>query len=294
MKDVNGVMTALITPFTPEGAVDEKGLKVLIDRQIEAGIKGICVVAGSGEYVNLTKEEREKVVKLSVQYADHRIYVISGVFEANTASAVESAKMAERNGADAVLVLTPYYNKPSVDGLKLYFKTIAESINIPVIIYNNPGRCTIDLSGMYKDFIDIPNVIGVKECNRDMGVFSSTVQEMSNKWRNILCGDDDIFLPMLSIGAGGTVLTTSNIVPRKWVELYDTFKSNDTEKARSLHYELLPLISAVYTLNHPALVKKCMQMMGLPAGTTRSPLVAPTDKQVAKIAEVIERLGLKK
>lgn len=294
MKNISGVLTALITPFTQSGVLDEEGLGLLIERQIEAGINGICVVAGSGEYVNMDEKERAHVIELAVNYSKRRIPVIAGVFEANADSALKNAKEAESKGADAVLVLTPYYNKPSVPGLKLYFKTVAENINIPAIIYNNPGRSPIDLSSMYEEFGDIKNVIGVKECNRDMGVFSATVKNMANRWSSILCGDDDIFYPMLALGSNGTVLTTSNIAPNRWVNLYKAFKSGDCKKAQAIHYEMLPLISAVYTLNHPALVKKCMTMMGLPAGTTRSPLVAPTKDQVATIAFVIEQMNLKK
>ncbi len=293
MKELKGVLTALITPFTPDLKIDEEGLGVLVERQLKAGIGGICSIVGSGEYVNMSDAERARVLELTVKYVNGRAPVLAGVFEACTGRAVEMARMAEAKGADALVVLTPYYNKPSVEGLKLYFESVAESVNIPLIIYNNPGRSPFDLSGMYKHFAGIRNVAGVKECCRDMGVFSETITSMSGVWKSLLCGDDDILLPMLSLGADGAVLTTTNIAPARWVELFNAMKKGDLATARTIHFDLMPLVNAVYTLNHPALVKKCMDMMGLPAGTTRSPLLPPTPEQVARIAKVIETVDLR-
>ena len=230
---------------------------------------------------------------MSVSYVKGRVPVVAGVFAANTNDAVECAKRAANKGADALLLLTPYYNRPSAAGLKLYYKTVAESVEKPVIIYNNPGRTGIDVSNIYEDFADIKNIIGVKECNRDMGTFTFTVEHMEKQWNSILSGDEDIFYPTLCLGGKGAVLTTSNVAPDRWVKLYNAFTQGDHKTAREVHYEMMPLIYALYTLNHPALVKKCLTMLGLPAGVTRSPLVAPTDDQVARIAELIEKMGLK-
>jgi 4-hydroxy-tetrahydrodipicolinate synthase len=293
LKKINGVLTALVTPFTESDLVDEEGLGILIERQIEAGIHGICVTAGSGEFVNLTDDERERVVELSVNFAKGRIPVVAGVFAANTKDAVACAKRAENKGADALLLLTPYYNRPSDDGLKLYYKTVAESVNTPLIVYNNPGRTGIDVSNIYESFADIKNIIGVKECNRDMGTFTFTVQNMGKYWNSILSGDEDIFYPTLCLGGKGSVLTTSNVAPDRWVKLYNAFLNGDHKTACEVHFEMMALIYALYTKNHPALVKKCLRMLGLPAGKTRSPLVEPTEAQVARISELIEKMNLK-
>lgn len=289
---INGVLTALITPFTSKDLIDEDGLAFLIERQIKAGIDGICVTAGSGEFVNLSADERHHVVELSVKAAKGRVPIVAGVFAANTQDALYTAKRAVSAGANALLLLTPYYNRPSNEGLKLYYKTVAESVDIPTIVYNNPGRTGIDASNIYEMFSDIQNIIGVKECNRDMGVFSMTVANMGGKWNSILSGDEDIFLPTLCLGGKGSILTTSNVAPKKWVNLYQAFLAEDYETAKSIHYEMLPLIFALYTLNHPALVKKCLSLMGLPAGLTRSPLIQPTEKQVERISELIEEMNL--
>lgn len=293
MTKINGVLTALITPFTSNDLVDEDGLALLIERQINAGIDGVCVTAGSGEFVNLSDDERHHVVELSAKASKGRIPVIAGVFAANTKDALYTAQRAASAGADALLLLTPYYNRPSNEGLKLYYKTVSESVELPVIVYNNPGRTGIDVSDIYEMFSDIKNIIGVKECNRDMGTFSMTVENMGKKWSSILSGDEDIFLPTLCLGGKGSILTTSNVAPQKWVSLYKAFLAKDYETAKSIHYEMLPLIFGLYTLNHPALVKKCLTLMGLPAGLTRSPLIEPTEKQVARISELIEKMNLK-
>ncbi len=293
MKDIHGVLTALVTPFTSNDAIDEEGLGILIERQIAAGIHGICVTAGSGEFVNLTEAEREHVVELSVNYAKGRIPVVAGVFAANTRDAARCAEKAANKGADALLLLTPYYNRPSAPGLKLYYKTVAESVDSPIIIYNNPGRTGIDVSDIYEEFADIKNIIGVKECNRDMGTFTFTVDHMGKQWNSVLSGDEDIFYPTLCHEVKGAVLTTSNVAPDRWVKLYNAFMEGDHETARNIHYEMMPLIYALYTQNHPALVKKCLSLLGLPSGTTRSPLVAPTEPQVARIKELIEKMELK-
>lgn len=294
MKKLNGVATALVTPFTKTNLIDEEGLGVLIERQIAAGISGVCVVAGSGEYANTTPEERELVIKLAVNFAKGRVPIIAGVFAFNSAEALTASKKACSLGANGILALSPLYNRPSPEGMKIFFKTIAEGIDKPVIIYNNSGRTGVDISSQYKNFHDIDNVIGIKECNRDMGVFSETILNMSDKWNSILSGDEDLFYTNLCLGGHGAIMTTSNIAPKSWVELYNTFKAGDHATAVKIHYEQLTLLNAVYTLNHPALVKKCMTMMGLPAGEARSPLMQPTKAQVDRIAEAIEKMGLKK
>ncbi len=293
MKKFNGVMTALITPFTESGMIDEDGLGVLIDRQHAAGISGVCVTAGSGEFANMTAEENARVVKLAVDHAKGKIPILAGVFACNTADAVACSKRACEAGAEAILLLNPLYNRPSPDGVVAYFETVANSIDKPVIVYNNPGRTGADITSLYPLLKHIKNIIGVKECNRDMATFAETMVNLGDTWHSILSGDEDIFYPHLCLGGHGAIMTTTNIAPAHWVKMYDAFLANDHVTVRKIHYDMMPLLNAVYTLNHPALVKKCMSMMGLPAGTTREPLVAPTPAQVERIAQVINDMNLK-
>lgn len=289
---VRGIITALVTPFRPDDSVDEEGLRVLLERQIKNGIHGVAVVAGSGEYVNLSDDERSRIVSLSVEQVAGRVPVIVGVLSPNTRDAVAWGKKAASLGADALLVLSPYYNKPSVPGIVGHYRAIAEAAGLPIIVYNNPPRTGIDLTACYAQLAEIPEIIGIKECNRDLAVLSQTISALGTRWSTILGGEDDLLYPSLVLGVRGAILTTSNIVPSRWVAMYDAFTGGDHETARAIHYELLPLINAVYTLNHPALVKKALTTLGLPAGRTRAPLADPLPEQVKRIEELIAAMRL--
>ena len=291
-KEIKGINTALITPFDSEGNVDEKGLRILLKYQIDNGINGVAVVAGSGEYVNLSQKECARVVEISVEEVAGRINVIAGVLETNTRDAVNWSKEAAHLGADGLLVLTPFYNKPSKEGIFNHFRSIAEASELPIIVYNNPGRTGIQL--MPEDYLklaEIPYVKGVKECNRDMATFSDTISLLKSKW-SILCGDDDILYSMLGLGAHGGILTTSNVIPSYWVNMYNAMVNNDYEKAKSLHYQTLVFFKAIMAPNHPSLVKRAVALIGLPAGRTRAPLADPTEEQEKHLKKVIESMKL--
>ena len=292
-KEIKGINTALITPFDSEGNIDENGLRVLLKYQVDNGINGVALVAGSGEYVNLSEKECARVVEISVEEIAGRINVIAGVLETNTRDAANWSKEAARLGADGLLVLTPFYNKPSKEGIFNHFRSIAEASGLPIIVYNNPGRTGIQL--MPEDYLklaEISEIKGVKECNRDMATFSDTISLLKSKW-SILCGDDDILYPMLGLGAHGGILTTSNVIPSYWVAMYNAIVNNDYEKAKALHYETLVFFKAIMAPNHPSLVKRAASLIGLPAGRTRAPLADPTEEQEKKLKEVIESMKLK-
>jgi len=179
-----------------------------------------------------------------------KIPVIAGVLSASTREAVKWSKEAAHLGVDALLVLTPYYNKPSIKGLVAHFRSVAEATDLPIIVYNNPGRTSIKL--LPDDYIKlstIPEIIGVKDC-----------------------GDDDLLYPCFELGARGGILTTSNVLPSLWVEMYNAIANGDHKKAKTIHYKILPFFQAIMTQNHPALVKKALTLLGLPAGRTRAPL----------------------
>jgi 4-hydroxy-tetrahydrodipicolinate synthase len=286
-----GIITALVTPFDEGGSLDEKGLVRLIKRQLDNLVHGLAVVAGSGEYVNLSEAERSRVVEISVSEASGQVPVIAGILSPNTHDAVSWAKEATRLGADALLLLSPYYNKPSSEGIVAHFRSVAEATELPVIVYNNPGRTGIDLIPTYEQLAEIPNIVGVKECNRDLAVLSHTIASLGDKW-SVLSGEDDLLYPSLALGSPGAILTTSNIVPSHWVAMYDAFLEGDHDTAKKIHFEVLPLIETVYTLNHPALVKKALALLKLPAGSTRAPLADPTASQIASIQGQIDRLKL--
>jgi len=292
-KEIKGINTALVTPFDSDGNVDEKGLRVLLKRQVNNGINGVAVVAGSGEYVNLSEDERSLVVKISVDEIAGKIPVIAGVLSASTREAVKWSKEAAHLGVDALLVLTPYYNKPSIKGLVAHFRSVAEATDLPIIVYNNPGRTSIKL--LPDDYIKlstIPEIIGVKECNRDLGTFSQTISLLKPKWNSIFCGDDDLLYPCFELGARGGILTTSNVLPSLWVEMYNAIANGDHKKAKTIHYKILPFFQAIMAQNHPALVKKALTLLGLPAGRTRAPLADATEEQEKSLRKLIASMKL--
>ena len=285
-----GIITALITPFDADGNVDEGGLCALIERQVDSGVTGIAVVAGSGEYVNLSPDERERVVRLSVEQAAGRIQVIAGVLAPDTRDAVATAKTACAAGADGLLVLTPFYNKPSRDGIIGHFKAVSDATDRPIIVYNNPGRTGIHLTtGDYLALADAGRMVGVKECTRDLAEFAATVAALGDRWA-ILSGEDDLLYPSYELGAPGGIITTGNVLPALWCAMDAAIAAGDHDKARDIHYAVLPFIQTVYTLNHPALVKGALRILGLAGGRTRAPLADPTAEQMERIKAVLDGL----
>lgn len=292
MKDIifKGITTALVTPFDREGNIDVPGLRTLIDHQIENNIDAIALVGGSGEAVNLSPSEQERVIHHGVEHAARRIKIIAGILAPDTGSAITLAKQASQAGVDALLVLTPFYNRPSKAGVVQHFRTVADATDTPVIVYNNPGRTGISLDiDDYHSLAEGNQFVGVKECNRDLANFSQMIAELGSKWA-ILSGEDDLLYPSLALGAAGGIITTGNIVPRIWADMYSAVMQGNYEKARTAHYAVLPLIRAVYTLNHPALVKEAIHALDLPGGKTRAPLLHPTPEQCRLIHDVLNNM----
>jgi 4-hydroxy-tetrahydrodipicolinate synthase len=295
VTEIKGIITALITPFDDEGRIDDNGLRVLIKRQIDQGVHGIAITAGSGEYVNLSDTERSRVVEISAKAVNGRIPLIVGDFAPNTHDAVEWAKKAAGLGADALLVLTPLYNKPSMDGLIAHFRAIGKATPLPMLVYNNPGRTGINLLPQdYIQLAEIPTICGIKECNRDLGILSQTLTMLGSRWNSILFGDDDILYLALELGVRGGVITTSNIFPSRWVNMYNAIMKGDHDTAKAIHYEVLPYFNAIYTYNHPALIKATLRLLGLPAGHTRPPLADPPSSEHDRVQSLIAEMQLTK
>ena len=287
-NDLTGVFTALVTPFDADGKVDAAALRLLIRRQIDTkGITGLAVVAGSGEHVNLSPEEREEVVRIAVNEARNELIVIAGVLSPSTREAVDWSVRASKLGVDALLVLTPFYNGPSSEGVVRHFTVISDAVETSIILYNNPSRTNICLNmDEYVDLSKKKNIVGVKECHRDLSVISSLVRNLGNKW-SILSGEDDLLFPSLVLGADGGIITTSNILPKLWCDLFVAICRNDIAEAREIHHKVSPIISAVYTKNHPALIKAALDSLGLPGGPVRLPLMPPDPARKAKLAELL-------
>lgn len=268
----NGIYTAIITPFDSEANFDEKGLRKLIDFQIDAGITGLLVAGGSGEYISLSSAERKQVVEVAIDQATGRIPVIVGALSPSTREVQEVALHAQKAGAAAVLVLPPYYIKPSAAGVVEHFTRVAESASIPIVAYNNPSRTGLTLDvPLLQELSEIPSIVALKECERDLAVISAKIAAVGARIA-ILSGDDDLGFPTFALGSPGGIFMSSNLIPAFHRQLLEATKGGQFELARRAHYALLPLIEALYTLNHPSPLRDAMALIGRPVGSARSPL----------------------
>lgn len=287
-----GVITAIFTPFGANGELDEDTLERHISSQIKSGIHGILVIGSSGEYVNLSDEERKRVIAVSVDVTKGRVPVIAGVLSPSTWYALELVNYAKEAGAQAVLVLTPYFNKPSIDGVYEHFETIAKETDFPMIVYNNPARTGINLdSAMIDKLAQIDNIIGLKECDRDLGRVAEKIKIAADRL-SVLSGEDDLAFLTFMLGSKGAILAVPNLVPQMYIELYQAVEDGDIQRAREINYKLLPLVNAVYTQNHPGPLKEAMAMIGCPVGSARQPLHSMTSEEEKKLRDVLADLHL--
>jgi len=289
-----GVGTALVTPFTSAGALDEAGVRRLARRQIEGGIHFLVPCGTTGESPTLSEEERARVVEIVVDEARGKVPVLAGAGGYNTTEVIHAARGMERAGANGLLSVTPYYNKPTPDGLYQHFKAIAESTSLPIILYNVPGRtgCNIDVNTLAR-LSTIPNVTGVKEASGNMQQASEYVRAVPPEFL-VLSGEDAITVPMMAVGGRGVICVVSNEVPRQIAQMVEAAERGDFAAARKMHHSLLPLMLVNFCESNPIPVKAAMAAMGLLDEAYRLPMVPPRPESRAKILKVLSDLGLLK
>jgi len=293
MRDrFTGCGTALVTPFTRSGALDEAGVRRLARRQIEAGIHFLVPCGTTGETPTLTAAERVRVVELVVAEAKGNVPVLAGAGGYNTHEVIESALEMARTGADGILSVAPYYNKPTQEGLFQHYQAIANAVPLPIIIYNVPGRtgCNVDVSTVAR-LADIANIAGVKEASGNVIQMCELCRALPERFL-VLSGDDPLTLPVMSIGGRGIVSVVSNEVPAEMVRMVELAEAGDFTAARKLHRELLPLMQVNFVESSPIPVKSAMAMMGLVEEVYRLPLVAPSAESRDRIRRVLRELGL--
>ena len=267
-----GVATALITPLDENGVNYEK-LGKLIDWQIEEGINAIVICGTTGEASTLTDEEHRAVIKFAVERANKRVPIIAGTGSNDTDYAVDLTRFACEVGVDGVLVVTPYYNKTSQAGLIKMFTTIADSSSVPVILYNVPSRTGVNIEpATYLKLAEHPMITGIKEASGNISALAKTASLLKGKL-DIYSGNDDEIVPIMSLGGVGVISVLSNILPKKTVEICDSFLKGDVTRARDLQLELLPLINALFSDVNPIPVKAAMAHMGFCDNYLRLPLV---------------------
>ena len=292
--DLKGVYTALITPFK-EGALDEAGLKRMIEFQLRGGVDGIVPCGTTGEASTLSYEEHERVIELTVTFVNGKVPVIAGTGSNSTHETVDLTQKAKKLGSDMALLVAPYYNRPTQEGLYNHFKKVAEEVDIPIVLYNIPTRTGVNmLPELVARLAEIPNIVAIKEA-------SGSLQQVSDIYRltkgrfMILSGDDNIFLPMMALGARGVISVLSNILPEKMKMLSTVFlDEKNLDKARELHMELMPLFQAMFVEVNPVPVKESLYFMGLIEKELRLPLVPLSEKSREHLKSVLRDFGLLK
>ncbi|AIJ06400.1 dihydrodipicolinate synthase [Methanocaldococcus bathoardescens] len=285
-----GVYPAIITPFK-NNEIDYNGLEENINFLIENGVSGIVAVGTTGESPTLSHEEHKKVIEKVVEIVDGRVQVIAGAGSNCTEEAIELSIFAEDVGADAVLSIAPYYNKPTQEGLRRHFGKIAESINIPIILYNVPSRTSVNLEPKTVKLLaeEYSNISAVKEANPNLSQVSELIHDAKI---TVLSGNDELTLPIIALGGKGVISVVANIVPKEFVEMVNYALNGDFEKAREIHYKLFPLMKAMFIETNPIPVKTALNMMGRPAGELRLPLCEMSEEHKKILENVLKELGL--
>lgn len=287
-----GAIVALVTPFQ-NGRVDEAKIKELVEFHLENGTDGIVPCGTTGESPTLSTEEHEHVVEICIASVAGRVPVLAGTGSNSTAEAVTLTKHAAKSGADGALIVSPYYNKPTQKGLYLHFKAIAESVNIPIILYNIAGRTAVNIAPetMAQLAGDCKNIIGVKEASGSLDQMQM-IKELCPENFLLLSGDDALTLPVLSIGGVGVISVVANIVPADVARLVKTFRAGNLEEARRIHYKLFPLVRAMFLETNPIPVKKAMELLGHCSGELRLPLCEMGDENLRKLKSALQKYGL--
>jgi len=285
-----GVLTALVTPFA-DGGVDERALRDLVERQIGAGIRGQVVCGTTGEAAAMTTEERLSAIRIVVDQVRGRVPVVAGTGAYSTSASVEMTRRAAEAGADGALVVTPYYVKPPQRGLVEHFGAVA-AVGLPVVAYNVPSRTGVSITPETAAALaGIEGVVAIKEASADMLLDARIIAAAGAKLA-VLSGDDHTFLPLLAIGGAGCISVVSNVAPAKVVGLYEAFTRGDLATARALHYELLPLVRALFTEANPIPVKAALAMLGWIGPHIRPPLSPLADEHRPGLERALVGSGL--
>ncbi|MDD1703288.1 MAG: 4-hydroxy-tetrahydrodipicolinate synthase [Methanoregula sp.] len=287
-----GVLPAIITPFKRNSAMDldVQGLERNIRYLMSCGIHGIVPCGSTGESATLSIEEHEKVVGVTVDTINGKIPVLAGTGSNNTAEAVKLTKAAKDTGADGVLVISPYYNKPNRAGLIKHYTKLAD-LDIPLVIYNVPSRTGQNLEpDLIAELAQHPNIVGIKEASGNVGQVSRIIELTQDEDFSVISGDDALTLPILSLGGKGVISVVANVDPGRMVALYNAAEKGDWEKAQALHYELSPLFRAMFIDTNPIPVKKAMEFIGMAGGPVRLPLENLDEKKAADLKKVISAM----
>jgi 4-hydroxy-tetrahydrodipicolinate synthase len=283
----HGSLVAIVTPFK-KGKVDEKALGDLIDWQIAQGTHGIVPCGTTGESATLTHEEHERVVAFTIETVKRRVPVIAGTGSNSTDEAITLTKHAKKAGADGALLITPYYNKPTQEGLYRHYKAVAEAVDLPIVLYNIPGRTSVNmLPQTVARLASFKNIVAIKEGSGSLQQVSDIIQACGERM-TVLSGDDALTLPMMAVGAKGVITVTANIVPKDMAKMVDAFANGKLAEAQKLHYKMSPLFAALFYETNPIPVKEALGMMGRCSAELRLPLCPMAADTREKLSRVLK------
>jgi 4-hydroxy-tetrahydrodipicolinate synthase len=286
-----GVITALVTPFRND-AIDEEALRRLVDEQIRAGIDGFVPVGTTGESPTVTIEEHIRIIKIVVEETRKRVPVIAGTGANSTREAIELTSEARAVGADGTLQVTPYYNRPTQDGLFHHFKSIAEAVPLPMVLYNVPGRTACDLvPETVARLCEVPRIVAIKEATGSAQRAAQIISRVGDRLA-VLSGDDATAFPLYTLGAQGCISVASNVVPAEMAAMWDAAVAGDWKKARDLHYRLFPILEGLFIEANPIPVKAALAMMGKISDEIRSPLFPIAGAHREKLRRMLADLKL--
>ncbi|MEE3253936.1 MAG: 4-hydroxy-tetrahydrodipicolinate synthase [Nitrospinota bacterium] len=286
-----GSFVAIVTPFK-NGKVDAKALKELIDFHIENGTNGIVPCGTTGESATLSHHEHEEVIRIAIETCRGRVPVLAGTGSNATHEAIELTLSAQKLGADGALLITPYYNKPTQEGLSQHFVAVAKETRLPIVLYNVPSRTSINmLPETVARLSKIENIVGIKEASGNLVQVSEIIQSCSADFE-VISGEDALTWPILALGGKGVISVTANLVPEKFSKLCKAALEGDMATARSLHYELLKLNDAMFIETNPIPVKAALAIMGRIDNEFRAPLCAPSDQNLATLKSVLQQYKL--
>ncbi len=289
--ELHGVLTALITPFK-NGEIDIPALKALVKRQLDAGVHGLVPLGSTGEAATISFEERETVIRVVLEEVAGRVPVVVGAGTNSTASTIDMVKQAKELGADYAMSVTPYYNKPTPEGMLAHYRAILEAVDIPLLAYNVPGRTGINVApALAAQLAELPGLVGLKEASGNIMQVSEIASLTEGKLA-LFSGEDQLFYSILTLGGAGVICTCSNIQPERFVELYKRYTDGDLAGARKIQWELLPLIKLMFTFTNPVAVKAASTLLGLVGNELRLPLTPLDGAQLDSIRTGLNKIGL--
>jgi 4-hydroxy-tetrahydrodipicolinate synthase len=294
MLKFKGIIPAVLTPFNNKGEFDEEAQRENLRFLIENGVHGLMVNGSTGEAENLSREERRKNVELAVEEAGGKIPVIAGTGVPSTKATIDLSKDAKDAGADAVMIVTPFYLIPNEEGLIKHYKTIAEKVDIPIVLYNIPQHTKVNLDSILIEKLcnEVSNIVGLKDSYGNLSQFADTIARVGDKI-SVLTGCDDLILPSLILGAPGAIVALANIAPKMVVELFEYVQKGEINKAKEIYFKLLPIARAIGSeYNFPAPVKEAVNLLGRKAGPPRSPITQLSIKEKEEIKKALKHAGL--